>query len=300
MKMLISCLENETGELERTLLRGMENLRMGKSKTRSDTVPVTLDTLHIIKKGLSGFKEKLTGQTIWTCCLVAFWGAFRLGELLGKSELKFDRFSDLLWENVVMEGDTAIIHVKSPKTRGTRGVLATLFEIPDEGLCPVRALRRLKASQGNLGLGEPHLPVFRKSCGKFLTKGSFLDQINRVLERHSIGLTGKSFRTGLPSALENFPQIFQESHLKALGRWKGRSYQLYMKNDTPEFRWVFRLVATTILNRNNVQGKQNGGPATSTGSWRVPMGKSPPTRKTIPIRTKTKTRGKKNARLGGN
>jgi hypothetical protein len=198
IKMLVSCLENEAGDLERTLLRGMENLRMGKTKTRSDAVPVTLDTLYKIKKGLSGFKEKLTGQTIWTCCLVAFWGAFRLGELLGKSELKFDKFSDLLWENVVLERDTAIIHVKSPKTGGTRGALATLFEIPDEGLCPVRALRRLKASQGNLGLGESHLPVFRKSCGKFLTKGGFLDQINRVLERHSIGLTGKAFGRVFP------------------------------------------------------------------------------------------------------
>jgi hypothetical protein len=251
------------------LLRGMENLRMGKKKTRSDAVPVTPDTLKLIKKGLSRTKERLTGQTIWTCCLVAFWGAFRLGELLGKSELKFDKFSDLLWE-------------------------------PDEGLCPVRALRRLKASQGNLGLGESHLPVFRKSSGKFLTKGGFLDEINRILGRHSIGLTGKSFRTGLPSALENFPQIFQESHLKALGRWKGRSYQLYMKNDTPEFRWVFQLVANTLLNRNVVQVKRNGGPATSTGSWRDLMGKSPPKRKTIPIRTKTRTRGKTTARLGEN
>ncbi len=213
IKKLASCLEKEEGDLEKTLLRGMENLRMGKMKTRSDAVPVTPDTLKLIKKGLGRTKERLTGQTIWTCCLVAFWGAFRLGELLGKSELKFDKFSDLLWENVVLEGDKATIHVKSPKTGGTRGALATLFEIPDEGLCPVRALRRLKASQGNLGLGESHLPVFRKSNGKFLTKGGFLDEVNRILGRHSIGLTGKSFRTGLPSALENFPQIFQESHL---------------------------------------------------------------------------------------
>jgi hypothetical protein len=278
----------------------MENLRMGKINTRSDGVPVTPDMLRLIKEGLSRNKERLTGQTIWTCCLVAFWGAFHLGELLGKSELRFDKFSDLLWENVVLEGDKATIHVKSPKTRGARGALATLFEIPDEGLCPVRALHRLRASQGNFGLGEAHLPVFRKSNGKFLTKGGFLDKINRILERHSIGLTGKSFRTGLPSALENFPQAFQESHLKALGRWKGRSYQLYMKNDTPEFRWVFQLVANTLLNRNVVQVKRNGGPATSTGSWRDLMGKSPPKRKTIPIRKKTRTRGKTTARLGEN
>jgi hypothetical protein len=48
-------------------------------------------------------KEKLTRQSVWTCCLVAFWGAFRLGELLGKSEKIFDKFSDLQWGTLSLE-----------------------------------------------------------------------------------------------------------------------------------------------------------------------------------------------------
>jgi hypothetical protein len=266
-------LETGKGELEKILLRGMGNLTTREPKTHSEPFPVTPETLKQIKAGLRRFEEKLTGQTVWTCCLVAFWGAFRLGELLGKSENKFDRYSDLLWENVRLDGDKAIIHIKSPKTGEPKGLVATLFEISDEGFCPVRALKRLKASQENFGLGEPQLPVFRKSGGKILTKRGFLAEVNRILGNHSIQLTGKSFRTGIPSALENFPQIFQESHLKALGRWKGRSYQLYMKNDTPEFRWVFQLVANTLLSKNSMQEKQSDGPATWTGSWKSPTGR---------------------------
>jgi hypothetical protein len=69
-------------------------------------------------------KEKLTSQSVWTCCLVAFWGAFRLGELLEKSEKIFDKFSDLLWGDIKFgKSDEAV-----------------LFSIPDPGYCPVVAL----------------------------------------------------------------------------------------------------------------------------------------------------------------
>jgi hypothetical protein len=300
VKQLADSLGKDEGDLEGVLLKGMSNLRIGKTKNRSDTVPVTPEMLKLIRKGLSQWGEKLTGQSIWTCCLVAFWGAFRLGELLGKTEGKFDKFSYLLWENVELEGDKATIHIKSPKTGGAQGLKATLFEIPDVAFCPVGALKRLKASQKNLGMGEPNLPVFRKTGGLLLTKKDFLDKLNECLKEHSTGLTGKSFRTGPPSALENFPTVFKESHLKALGRWKGRSYQLYMKNDTPEFRWVFQLVANTLLNFDDMQENWKDDPSTSTGSWTGTRGTFLPKRKKIPIRGKTQTPGKTTGRPGGN
>ncbi len=299
VKNLADGLSRDEGDLEGILLKGMENLTIGKAKKSGETVPVTPDTLKLIRKGLCREKEKLTGQTIWTCCLVAFWGAFRLSELLGKTEDSFDKFSDLLWENIVLEGDKVTIHVKSPKTGGVLGSKATLFEIPEPSFCPVGALKRLKASQLNMGMGEPSLPVFRKSGGLALTKRVFLDTVNGLLDGKTANLTGKSFRTGLPSALENFPEIFRESHLKALGRWKGRSYQLYMKNDTPEFRWVFNLVAKTILNKNFTQENWKDGPSTSTGFWMGQKGKLLPTRKKTPTRRRIRRRGKTTETPGG-
>jgi hypothetical protein len=98
VKQLADSLSKDEGDLERVLLKGMANLKIRKTSNRSDTVPVTPETLKLIRKGLSQWGERLSGQTIWTCCLVAFWGAFRLGELLGKTERKFDKFSYLLWK----------------------------------------------------------------------------------------------------------------------------------------------------------------------------------------------------------
>jgi hypothetical protein len=85
---LANSLGKNEGDLEGVLLKGMANLRIGQPRKKLDVVPVTPETLKLIRRGLSRLKEKLTGQTIWACCLVAFWGAFRLGELLGKTEKK--------------------------------------------------------------------------------------------------------------------------------------------------------------------------------------------------------------------
>jgi hypothetical protein len=58
---------------------------------------------------------------------------------------------------------------------------------------------------------------------------------------------GKSFRCGIPSSLENFPENFCENHLKSLGRWRSHAYQRYMRNHEPEFKWVFQKIADRLL-----------------------------------------------------
>ncbi len=58
---------------------------------------------------------------------------------------------------------------------------------------------------------------------------------------------GKSFRCGIPLSLENFPAKFCKNHLKSLGRWRSHAYQRYMRNDEPEFKWVFQKIADRLL-----------------------------------------------------
>ncbi len=219
--------------------------------------------------------------------MVAFWGAFRLGELLGNDTVNFDKFSSLLWEDVQLISDSAKIRIKSAKMRGPPGNSVFLFSVPDQNLCPVTALARLGRSEQNLGMATKGNPVFRTTGGKLLTKRVFLRIINGARENEGFTITGKSFRTGLPSAMENFPKFFKDSHVKALGRWRGRSYQTYMKNDTPEFRWVFQQVASALLNKDFLQANQRDDPATWTEPWSCPKGKFP--RKRNPARGRKPT-----------
>jgi hypothetical protein len=116
--------------------------------------------------------------------------------------------------------------------------------------CPVAALSSLEDWQRDRKLWDSNLPVFRRSSGRNLTKYVFLKAINVSLRAQlgkGVALSGKSFRSGIPSCLENFPESFQENHLKSLGRWKGQAYQKYMRNDEPEFKWVFQEISNRLL-----------------------------------------------------
>jgi hypothetical protein len=143
-------------------------------------------------------------------------------------------------------------------------------------------------------MGGVDEPVFRETNGKFLTKRVFLDIVNKTKERNCPKISGKSFRSALPSALENIPHSFRESHIKALGRWRGRSYQVYMRNDEPEFRQVFETVSSALLKQNPVQENWESDPATWTASWDSRKGSSAQKAKRTQARSKIATEKKEN------
>jgi hypothetical protein len=88
--------------LERGLLRGYANLTTHDRPTgKATTTPVDISILHAIKGGIRKMGwAKGSEVCVWTACLVAFWGVFRLGEIFLKEENRFDRHSSLLWRDV--------------------------------------------------------------------------------------------------------------------------------------------------------------------------------------------------------
>ncbi len=270
----------------------MSNLGSHRQEKTDRVVPLTVADLKRIRKNLEKQNRKLTGQSVWACCLTAFWGAFRLGELLGRNSYKFDVFSDLLWEDIDWGQDWVRIKIKSAKVKGPPGNSALLFSISDRKLCPVAALVRLKKSQANFSLGNLDEPVFWETNGKFLTKRVFLDLVNKMKGKNCPPISGKSFRSALPSALENIPNLFRESHIKALGRWRGCSYQVYMRNDEPEFRRVFETISSALLKQNPVQGNWKSDLATWTASRGSRRGSSARKAKRTQARSKIATEKK--------
>jgi hypothetical protein len=239
--------------VENFIIRGIGNsgARAGSS-SKKIFAPVDLKILSLIRVGLKklGIK-KLSRHCVWTACLVAFWGAFRLGELFAKKKNKFDRFSNLLWSDLraTKANRGVIVRVKSAKVPGPPGERAELY--PVEGVfCPVNALKKLKFLQKVSGIWKDDLPVFRRASGKNLTRGSFLKTVNQALfavGKGELNLGGKSFRSGILSALKSLPQEFQEKHLKSFGRWKGSSYKFYMWGGPINFSKIFDLVAKRLI-----------------------------------------------------
>jgi hypothetical protein len=205
---------------------------------------------------------------VWAATLVAFWGAFRLGEIFPSKENCFDKFSDLLWRDITRsDHKTIVLKIRKAKIHTPLCSQVSLFAIRKKEFCPVSALNALASFQKKKGIWQTDLPVFRRSSGRNLTKTIFLKAVNASITKQpgdEILLSGKSFRSGIPSSLESFPESFCESHLKSLGRWKSKAYQRYMRNDDPEFRWVFqtmsdRLLTDFLVNRENA-GHQTATP----------------------------------------
>ena len=109
-------------KMSKLLLKGMENAKHSDAKPARKTDPLTFKILSKLRKAIKKKNWKpLSKETVWTVCCVGYFGSFRAGELLPKSEWKFDKFSDLLWTDVNdTEKEVIKIHVKCPKT-GTKG-----------------------------------------------------------------------------------------------------------------------------------------------------------------------------------
>jgi hypothetical protein len=228
--------------VEKFLLKGIENSGGGggnREKTGYKNFAGGFGILATVKRGLKRLRIKRVSRlSVWAACLVAFWGAFRLAEILPKNDAKFDKFLDLLWADVVRSEcqGKITLKIKSAKFPGPPGNKAEIFEIGRPFFCPVTASNSAETSQKLEGLWDKNLPVFRRSSGKNLTRAMFLKTINKALRAAGVKnkqLGGKSFRSGMLSALKNFPPNFQEKH-KLLGRWRGDSYQFYMWNG-PKF-----------------------------------------------------------------
>jgi hypothetical protein len=240
--------KNDNENLLNFVLRGAENLKERK-KSPADVPPITLHILETIRNGLKTQKfSKCTKQSIWTACLVAYWGLFRLGEIFPPSPSKFDRFSNLLWSDIDLSKDRAKFCIKSPKTRHPLGKTVTICKVPSKKFCPVSALRKLKKRLKKENLFKTNSPLFYQNNGKAMTKRFFLQGINTSLGGGSfLVIKGKSFRSGIPSNLASFPALFNPESLKFLGRWKGPSYKRYIRDPSPENQWFFHTVAKTLI-----------------------------------------------------
>ncbi len=171
--------------VEKFLQIGIDNSGEKIEKKRGTKVsPVDLEILATVKKGLKRLRLKRVSRlSVWAACLVAFWGAFRLAEILPKYTSKFNKFSDLLWADIFRSEcqGKITLRIKSAKFPGPPGNKAEIFKIVEPFFCPVTALNSAEISQKLEGLWDKTLPVFWRSSGKNLTRATFLKTINKAL-----------------------------------------------------------------------------------------------------------------------
>jgi hypothetical protein len=255
IKFIGKLVTSKGGKLEnRFLLRGGKN-RENLSAKKVPVLPMTLEALNRFGEFLASKRwNAINKKMVWTCALVAFWGAFRIGELLAKNKWEFDPFSDLSWSDVKIRKNRLEIRIKSPKTGG-RVAVSRMFAVDEKDFCAVRAMRRLKILQQSNGTFSKNAPVFRVQSGKNLTRRKFGKMVRDGLGNLKMGhYGGKSFRAGVPTELEFFPELATDLHIKNWGHWRSNAYQLCMKNDLIQQEWIFKKFSREILNRFTCRG----------------------------------------------
>jgi hypothetical protein len=232
-------------------LKGVMHLNERDGKRPKKSAPLTFRILKKLKEKIGIRKWRGSSKkTVWAACCLGYFGAFRAGEMLPKFETEFDKFSDLLWQDVKFVKGGVQIKIKAPKTGTKGGETVDLFAFPEKRWCPIAALKGLKKVQKSLGIWSENLPVFRFGSGKNLTVSGLSQFLSKLLKhtrfRH-LAITARSIRSGFPTDMESFPDLMHDGHVKCWGRWRSRSYQIYMKNDRAQKQWIFGKICEALL-----------------------------------------------------
>jgi hypothetical protein len=230
------------------MLNGAENLTFYKENKQIQRNVMTLPLLRVLGHEISKSNwSNHSKSVIWSACTVAFFGSFRLGELLSRHDKKFNIHETLLWSDILfLEDDSAKIHNKIPKTRTLGGETISLFPFPKFSCCPIAALKQLKKFSD----GNEKSPVFTFSDGSFLTNQK-LNAVIRFFLNKRIGSRAQSyscqsFRGGLPSALASKPNMENDGTIKKWGRWKSDAFERYTRLDHIAKRAMFEIFINAL------------------------------------------------------
>jgi hypothetical protein len=233
-------------------LKGVKNLpksnkRVKKRKAVSFPMLKLLGN-EIHRSQWSSYEKTLT----WTSFLLSYFGSLRISELISDESTAFDQDKILCWKDVVFNGDGVTLHLRSPKVEHAGGDLICLFEFPVPGLCPVIALRRLKARATAAGLYEGGQPVCRLESGACWKRSAFNSTLRSVVERTGVAgedskVTGHSFRGGIPSLLAVEATPAAEAALKEWGRWRSQAFVSYTQFHIATRREIFGRITKLLL-----------------------------------------------------
>jgi hypothetical protein len=233
-------------EFLKKLLQGGKNREIYRPMA-NNRASISLPLLKVLGHQISRLAwGEWAKQTVWTACTVAFFGAFRMGELLPAREEGNNNSDTLLWRDIKLSRDHALVHIKCPKSKTAGGEQVDLFEFPGHGVCPIRALEKLR----EISAGISDKPVFSFQSGTCLTSRTFnsilRDLLQPILGDNTRLVSGHSFRSAIPTILGKYPTLTNISDIKSWGRWQSGAYQRYMKLKKDQKRDIFQKIRSCI------------------------------------------------------
>ena len=195
------------------------------SRTR---LPITASVLERIRRQLESSSHP-NKELVWAVAGTAFFGFFRLGELLPESASQVSPAASIMWGEVAVDSreNPAMvrIHLKRSKCDQVGAGADIILGRTGQSLCPVTAIINYITIRGS----EPGL-FFQLPQARVVTKSWFVDQIRSILS--AIGLpqhlyAGHSFRIG--AATTAAMAGVEDSTIQTLGRWQSAAYLQYVR-----------------------------------------------------------------------
>ena len=219
--------------------RGLKRSLGQANRTR---LPITSSIMRQLQEIWSGPEAKFTDKLFWAIACTAFFGFFRLGELLPKSSGSAQptlSLSDLSTDSHYSPS-IFILNLKRSKTdpfgKGTKIYLRKSGNL----LCPVQALVDFLLLRPNITGG-----LFIWENGSVVSKEQFISALRLTLVQ--VGLdsklfAGHSFRIG---AATSAASAGVPAHvIKHLGRWSSDAHLLYIRSDNdPQVTGIASILA---------------------------------------------------------
>jgi len=226
-------------DLVKQLLTGAANLdRIRASLNEKPTrLPMTSTMMKLFKQEIQDSSDcRERKRLVWAIAALLFMGAFRIHELLARTENVFDpNFTlltrDLQVKTVKINNETIkIIQVKLKSPKTDRIGVDTIVDVYESSgpLCPVKALLKWQAVASHR---TNNSPAFRDEQGKPLTGARFNKYLKTYLGKYldqRVGkITSHSFWAGMASLLGTLG--FTDEEIQAVGRWSSRAFMNYIK-----------------------------------------------------------------------
>ncbi len=216
-----------------SMIKGAENLALYNNIVKRARLAMSYPLLKILGHEIANSDWTAQSKRVfWCACCVAFYGSFRMGELLSSEESNFCT-ETLTWDCVrFVSSDSAVIQLKFPKSsKANAGQFVDIFKIGDSSTCPFSCLRSLHDANPLAVL--QNLPVFSFSATSFLSSKVFNKTFRNLLRPHLgskvCNISGHSFRAAILAAIANHPDLLSSDDVCKWGRWSSASFQSYTR-----------------------------------------------------------------------
>ena len=192
---------------------------------------------------------------IWTCSLIAYWGSFRMSELIPSGDKTYQACNSLTWNKVFKpEEGQLTLTVKFPKimNQGTGSQAVDIYRYMDTNYCPIFQLASLYNMAKDQKNVNAYHNVFELESGKMLTMPFMNLIIRNIMSKFFNGahrFSCHSFRAGVPSWMAANPHLFDEQEIKVIGRWSSQAYLRYTRLSGITRGFAIQKIHTSLYSR---------------------------------------------------